>query len=113
MKQFLERGLIPDEAMARFESAIASAFRLRNSVLAEILLIAVRLCRRHLHRLASYNALDVTTWYAAPEGGGSRPQLAGWWYVYVSLPLFQFMLCAGTSACSSGCASSGRYRASA
>jgi hypothetical protein len=27
-----------------------------------------------------------------PEGGELRMQLAGWWYVLVSLPLFQFML---------------------
>ncbi|MFL6580925.1 MAG: hypothetical protein ACJ8G2_09295 [Burkholderiales bacterium] len=46
VKQFLERDLIPEIARARFESAIASAFRLRNSVLAELLL------RRWLRRAA-------------------------------------------------------------
>src|SRR5437667_11366909 len=40
LRQFLERDLIPKKAMPRFEAAIASAFRLRNSVLAELLLIA-------------------------------------------------------------------------
>ena len=40
VKQFLERNLIPESALTRFEAAIASAFRLRNSVLAEVLLIA-------------------------------------------------------------------------
>jgi hypothetical protein len=39
-KQFLERHLIPESAMTRFDAAIASAFRLRNSVLAEVLLVA-------------------------------------------------------------------------
>src|SRR4029079_2038868 len=38
VKQFLERHLIPESAMARFNAAIASVFRLRNSVLAEVLL---------------------------------------------------------------------------
>ena len=32
LEQFLERHLIPENAIARFEAAIASAFRLRNSV---------------------------------------------------------------------------------
>ncbi|MBP1733587.1 MAG: hypothetical protein H6Q55_4016 [Deltaproteobacteria bacterium] len=41
VKQFLERHLIPESAMTRFDAAIASAFRLRNSVLAEVLLIAL------------------------------------------------------------------------
>src|SRR3954465_9900478 len=41
VKQFLERDLVPESAMRRFDSAIASAFRLRNSVLAEVLLIGL------------------------------------------------------------------------
>src|SRR5262249_5417462 len=40
VRQFLERNLIPVSALTRFEAAIASAGRLRNSVLAEVLLIA-------------------------------------------------------------------------
>ncbi len=40
VKQFLERQLIPESARTRFDAAIASALRLRNSVLAEVLLIA-------------------------------------------------------------------------
>jgi len=39
-----------------------------------------------------YIALDVATWYATPVEGGRRLAPAGWWFVYVSLPLFQFML---------------------
>ena len=41
VQQFLERNLIPESAMKRFDSAIASALRLRNSMLAEVLLIAL------------------------------------------------------------------------
>ena len=40
VRQFLERNLIPESALPRFAAAIASAFRLRNSVLAEVLLMA-------------------------------------------------------------------------
>ncbi len=36
VRQFLERSLIPESALTRFNAAIASAFRLRNSVLAEV-----------------------------------------------------------------------------
>jgi hypothetical protein len=92
VQQFLERNLIPGNAMTRFEAAIASAFRLRNSVLAEVLLIAfvygvgILIVWRH------YLALDTATWYATPAVGGSRASLAGIWYGYVSLPIFQFLL---------------------
>jgi len=90
--QFLERNLIPKSAMPRFDAAIASAFRLRNSVLAEVLLIAfvygvgVLIIWRH------YTTLDTATWYATPSVEGSKLWLAGQWYGYVSLPLFQFLL---------------------
>lgn len=93
VQQFLERNLIPEAAMTQFKGAIASAFRLRNSVLAEVLLIAVvyglgvTIIWRH------FMSLDTVTWYAAPSDGGSQLSLAGMWYGYVSLPFFQFLLC--------------------
>ncbi len=55
VKVFLERHLIPESAKARFDAAITSAFRLRNSVFAELLLIAlvygvgVLIVWRHVH----------------------------------------------------------------
>src|SRR5262249_15537293 len=39
IRQFLERGLISDRSLARFDAAVASAVSLRNSVTAEVLLI--------------------------------------------------------------------------
>jgi hypothetical protein len=93
VKQFLERQLVPQSAMARFDAAIASALRLRNSVLAELLLVAIVyvvgisiIWRQHV-------ALDTATWYAIPLVEGSKLSLAGWWFGYVSLPIFQFLLC--------------------
>jgi hypothetical protein len=91
VRQFLERNLIPESAMPRFESDIASALRLRNSVLVEVLLIAIvygvgSLIWRH------HMALDTATWYATSSADGAKLWLAGTWYSYVSLPLFQFVL---------------------
>src|SRR3954466_3113961 len=93
LKQFLERHLVPESAMARFDSAVASAFRLRNSVLSEVLLIAVVYVVGVLIVWRHYLALDTSTWYATPSIEGSKLSLAGWWYGYVSLPIFQFLLC--------------------
>jgi len=90
--QFLERHLIPESARARFEAAIASALRLRNSVLAEVLLIALVYGVGVLIVWRHYGALEAATWYATPAAGGSTLSLAGMWYGYVSVPLFQFLL---------------------
>ena len=41
VRQFLERDLIPPASRARFDAAVAAALRLRNSVAAEVLLLAL------------------------------------------------------------------------
>jgi hypothetical protein len=93
VRQFLERKLIPDKALPQFEAAMASAFRLRNSTLAEVLLIAlvygvgVMLVWRHLLALSA-----TATWYAVPTAEGLKLSMTGRWYAYVSLPIFQFLL---------------------
>jgi hypothetical protein len=90
--QFLERNLIPESAMTRFDGAIASAFWLRNSVLAELLLIAFVYGVGILIVWHQYTALGTATWYATPSVEGSKLSLAGIWYGYASLPAFQFLL---------------------
>lgn len=92
VRQFLERNLIPEGALPCFNAAIQSAFRLRNSMLAEVMLIAfvyvvgIPLVWRH------YLALSTATWYAAPSPDGLKLSFTGAWYAYVSLPLYQFLL---------------------
>jgi hypothetical protein len=92
-KVFLERRLIPESATTRFDAAITSALRLRNSVLAEVLLIAFVYAVGILIVWRHYVALDAATWYATASVSGSKLSLAGMWYGYVSLPMFQFLLC--------------------
>ena len=92
ISQFVVRRLVPEDAMPRFEAAIASALRLRNSTLAEILLIALVYGVGILIVWRQYIALDTATWYATPSSDGTKLSLAGMWYGYVSLPLFQFLL---------------------
>ncbi len=93
VKQFLERCLIPEKATKQFDAAIASAFRLRDSVLAEVLLfvfvyvVGILIVWRH------YIAIDAATWYAMPSAEGANFTLAGMWFSYLSLPVFQFLLC--------------------
>jgi len=91
-RAFLERKLIPDDAMKRFSEVIASAFRLRNSVLAEVLLIALVYGVGVLIVWRHYTALNAATWYATPSTGGSNLSPVGIWYGYISLPVFQFLL---------------------
>ena len=93
VKQFLERKLIPEDAIAQFDAAIESAFRLRNSVLAEVLIIALVYGFGIQVVWRQYMALDAATWYATPAAAGASLSIAGMWLAYISLPVLQFLLC--------------------
>ncbi|WP_368564681.1 hypothetical protein [Pseudoxanthomonas sp. UTMC 1351] len=89
--QFRERGIVPAESMPRFQAAIDSAMRLRNSVTAELVLLAT------VFVLAPWlwqhgMALRTDTWYATVDAGGVDLTRAGGWFVHVSAPMFQFLL---------------------
>lgn len=92
VRQFRERGLVPAGQSDRFDAAIAAAFRLRNSVLAEVLLIAVVYLVGVPFVWRHYASLTAATWYATPVAGGTVLTLSGWWYGFVSVPMFQFLL---------------------
>jgi len=91
-KVFRDRDLVSASASAQLEAAIASAYRLRNSVVAEVLLIVLVYVVGVLIVWRHYGALDTSTWYKTAVAEGSRLSPAGMWYGFVSLPFFQFLL---------------------
>ncbi|HEY7206108.1 MAG TPA: hypothetical protein VIA61_17505 [Methylomirabilota bacterium] len=93
VRQFLERNLVPAASRSQFDAAVASAMRWRNSIAAEVVLIGFVYVFGMAYLWPRYGALGVPTWYATPiEGGGRHLHLAGWWYVCVTIPVFQFFL---------------------
>ena len=92
VRQFLERNLIPESALPSFDAAIKSAFRRRNSLLAEVLLIAFVYIVGVLLIWRQYTALSTATWYAVPTAEGLKLSFTVTWYAYVSLPIYQFLL---------------------
>lgn len=90
--QFFAQALVPDSLRARFDVALKGAAKLRNSIVAELILIAVVYGVGIFVVWRHYMVLDVPTWYATPELPRVQPKLAGWWYFFVSLPVYQFIL---------------------
>ncbi|MCG2595439.1 hypothetical protein LZ009_21895 [Ramlibacter sp. XY19] len=91
-RSFLERDLIPASHSKQFLASIESAARLRNSIPAELLLVALVYGVGVLLVWRQFVALPTDSWYALVSPEGSHLTLAGTWYGYVSLPLFQFLL---------------------
>jgi hypothetical protein len=89
--QFVSQGLVPATVRPRFDAALENVLRLRDSVVAEVLIMVFVYIVLVLG-IWRYIAVDVPTWYAVPDAGTLRPQLSGWWYLFVSVPVFQFIL---------------------
>jgi hypothetical protein len=91
LRRFVERRIVVTEDLPRFHEAVNSALRLRNSIALEVtLLVLVYTLGLWLWR--SQIATGGATWYAAPEGAHLNLTLAGHWYAFVSIPIFQFVL---------------------
>jgi len=92
VREFVVRGLIADSARTKFDEAFVSAQRLRNSVLAEVAMIAFVYGVGVMLIWRTHTAIGVSSWYGTAAPGQLDPSLAGWWLGCISLPLFQFIL---------------------
>jgi hypothetical protein len=91
VRSFAERRVVTPEELPKFYAAIDSAMRMRNSVIAEIALLLFVFTGGiwiWWHQIA----LDVASWYALPQGGRMNLTLAGYWFAFISGPVFLFIL---------------------
>lgn len=91
VQQFTQRRIVRDEDLPSFRRAVEFTGRLRNSIWIELALIAV-VYTVGIWVWRSQFALEAETWYAVPDGGRMSLTPAGYWFVFVSVPLFQFVL---------------------
>jgi hypothetical protein len=88
--QFITSGLIPEDHYPDFDAAIVVGLRLRDSTVAEVILLAITY-------VGAFEALrifptNVSAWNSLVSGSGHRFTLAGHWYALVSIPIFQFLV---------------------
>lgn len=92
LRQFIDRGLVPEAERGKLDAAAASATRLRDSSVAELLLLAFVYVVGMGLLWRTHAGLYVTSWFGVSVEGRLQPSLAGWWNGLVSLPVFQFLL---------------------
>jgi hypothetical protein len=90
MEQFGRRNLVATEDCPRFTSILASATRLRNSGIAEVVIVVLAMSVGHWV-WADHVSLTVPTWYSAGHGA-LELNTAGYWYAFVSLTIFRTIL---------------------
>jgi hypothetical protein len=92
MAQFIAQSMVCPHDSARFQSAIGSAMRLRNSITMEVTLLVLVYAIGIGYLWNVHLKLEADSWYGHTSNGVFSLSAAGWWAVLVSLPLFQFIL---------------------
>jgi hypothetical protein len=91
VEQFRERDLIAPAEQQAFDSIISSTMRLRNSVTIEVVLLVLSFTAGYwLWR--SQASLHVATWYGSTANGTISFTWAGYWFVFVSIPVLRFIM---------------------
>jgi len=90
VRRFVQWRIVLPRDIPLFHKAIESAVKIRNSVSVELALLAA-VYTFGLWAWSARNVSGLATWYALP-GGRWKLTPAGYWYVFVSLPVFQFIL---------------------
>jgi hypothetical protein len=88
---FVTSGLVPEKDYTRFDAAIDRGLRLRDSTVAELLLVAVSyvISLTALHGMA----IHAATWSATyTTGTGFHLTWAGWWLVGFCAPFLNFLV---------------------
>jgi hypothetical protein len=90
-RNFINRGIVLKEDTPRFYAAVNAAKRVRDSFAVELALVfLVYTLGQWIWR--NHVAMSSTTWYARPDATHLHLTPAGCWFVYVSVPIFQFLL---------------------
>lgn len=91
MAQFWLRGMLPRQMEPRFQAAIASAARWRDSRWPELAMLVIVLVTAPLAWHYS-PALQTSSWHTDVETGNATLTMAGWWFVLISAPLSHFLM---------------------
>jgi hypothetical protein len=91
VRRFVETRIVSREDLPRFSAAVNSALSARNSVALELALL-ILVYTLGLWIWWNQIAAGVATWYARPDAIRVQLTLAGYWYAFVSIPIFQFIL---------------------
>jgi hypothetical protein len=87
-RYFLESGVVRQDDAGKFEAAKREVIRLRDSVVAEGLIVISSLAISIVARVVLRISSGESTW----ERSGTTITMAGWWYILVSLPILFFFL---------------------
>jgi hypothetical protein len=87
---FITSGLIPAEKYQDFDAAVAEGLRLRDSTVAEVVILAITYALAFVS--ISLFSANASSWQLFVSESGHRFTLAGYWFALVSIPIYQFLV---------------------
>lgn len=90
VRHFVRSGLVEEKNFPEFRSTVRQTLRMRDSFLAEGIMVAVVIFTTAFLRLEFSGS--SSTWEILVSPSGVTRTMAGWWHVFVSLPIFQFLM---------------------
>jgi hypothetical protein len=90
VRHFVRSGLVEEKNFPEFRSTVRQTLRMRDSFLAEGIMVAVVIVSTAFLRMEFSGS--SSTWQFLVSPSGATRTMAGWWHVFVSLPIFQFLM---------------------
>ena len=90
VRHFVRSGLVEDKNVPAFDLIVRQISRMLDSFLAEGVIGAFVIFSAAFLRYEFSGA--SSTWQFLVSSSGATRTLAGWWYVFVSVPIFQFLM---------------------
>ena len=87
---FANSGLVQQKDFPEFVAVLRQVLRLRDSLLAEAIIVGVVFVGVIFLRIEYLGS--ASTWQVLVSEAGRQRTLAGWWYLIVAIPFFQFLL---------------------
>jgi len=91
IRHFFTSGLILEKDLPEFSQLIVDAVRRKQSYVAELVILFIVIVQ-NTTRLEIVPDSALGTWHGVNSEEGMALSAAGWWYVCVSAPIFQFFL---------------------
>lgn len=88
----VERGIVKDADLGRFDQTVTEAYRLRDSATLEVAVLVLSYVGSFLALGLQFFSGGASRWDLLSNTLGARLTLAGIWSTFVAIPLFQFLL---------------------
>ena len=88
---FISRGLIKEAEVPAYDATARGILRLRDSLLPDLLMLALAFLPLLIQPEPVF-LTNMTTWRTVMAPAVNGRSVAGWWFDFVSLPLYRFIL---------------------